>query len=72
MKAKLAIMPKRLPTFFWRCHQLLSGTLAKGHLSRVSCQSRLSVTGKGDDEIIPKWRVVGWVKAVLAHKLELC
>ena len=30
----------------WRCHQLLHGFLAKGHLSRVSRQSRLSVNDK--------------------------
>ena len=27
----------------WRCHQLLSGFLAKGHLPRVSRQSRRSL-----------------------------
>ena len=34
------------PTNFqlvWWCHQLLSGFLAKGHLPRVSCQSRRSL-----------------------------
>ena len=35
----------------WRCHQILSGFLAKGHLSRLS-QSRLSANNKGD-EMIP-------------------
>ena len=37
----------------WRCHQLLSGFLAKDHLPRVSRQSRLSTNGKGDNEMIP-------------------
>ena len=37
----------------WRCHQLLSGFLANGHLPRVSPQSRLSASDKGDNEIIP-------------------
>ena len=36
-----------------RCHQLLSGILAKGHLPRVLCQSRLSANDKGDNEITP-------------------
>ena len=27
----------------WRCHQVLSGFLAKSHLPRVSCQSRRSL-----------------------------
>ena len=36
----------------WRCHQLLSGFLAKGHLPRVSRQSRLSVNDKCDNEMI--------------------
>ena len=34
----------------WRCHQLLSGFLAKGHLPRVSRQSRLSANDKNDNE----------------------
>ena len=29
--------------FVWRCHQLVSGFLAKGHLPRVSRQSRRSL-----------------------------
>ena len=37
----------------WRCHQILSGFLANGHLPRVSRQSRLSANDKGDNEIIP-------------------
>ena len=36
-----------------RCHQLLSGFLAKGHLPRVLRQSRLSAKDKGDNELIP-------------------
>jgi hypothetical protein len=38
----------------WRCHQLLSGFLAKGHLFPVSRWSRLSVNDKGDNEMIPR------------------
>ena len=37
----------------WRCHQLLSRFLAKGHLPRVSRQLLLSTNGNGDSEIIP-------------------
>ena len=36
----------------WRCHQLLSGFVTKGHLPRVSGQSRLSANDKGDNEMI--------------------
>ena len=36
----------------WGCHQLLSEFLAKGHLPRVSRQSRLSANVKGDNELI--------------------
>ena len=35
-----------------RYHQLLSGFLANGHLSRVLRQSRLSTDDKGDNEMI--------------------
>ena len=34
----------------WRCHQLLTGSLANGHLPRVS---RLSANVKDDNEVIP-------------------
>ena len=37
----------------WRCHQLLSGFLAKGHLTRVSRQSRLPAGDKCDNEMKP-------------------
>ena len=37
----------------WRCHQLLSGFLAKVHLLRVSRQSHVSANDKGDNEMIP-------------------
>ena len=37
----------------WRCHQLLSEFLAKGHLSRLLRQPRLSANDKGDNEMIP-------------------
>ena len=37
----------------WRCHHLLSGFLANGHLLRMSRQSRLSANDKGDNEVIP-------------------
>ena len=43
-------------TLMWQCHQLLSGFLAKGHLLRVSRQSRRSrrsLNDKGDNEKIP-------------------
>ena len=33
--------------------QFLPGFLAKGHLPRVSLQSRLSANGSGDNEMIP-------------------
>ena len=36
----------------WRCRRLLSGCITKGHLPRVSRQSRLSVD-KGKNEMIP-------------------
>jgi hypothetical protein len=38
----------------WRCHQFMSGFLTKGHLSRVSSQSRLSANDKGDNEMMPR------------------
>ena len=38
----------------WRCHQLLSASLANVHLPRVSYQSRLSSDDKGNNEIIPE------------------
>jgi hypothetical protein len=34
---------KKIFKLVWRCHQLLSGFLTKGHLPRVSCQSRRSL-----------------------------
>ena len=37
----------------WRCHQILSEFLAKGHLLRVSHQSHLSSNDMGD-EMIPQ------------------
>ena len=36
----------------WRCHQLLSRFLAKGHLLQASRQSRLSASDKGDNELM--------------------
>ena len=36
----------------WRFNQLLSGFLAKGHLPRLSCQSRLSANDKSDNDMI--------------------
>ena len=36
-----------------RCHQLLSGFLAKGHLPRLSRQSRLSANDNCDNQMIP-------------------
>ena len=44
--AKKKFQPK------WRSHQLLFGFLAKGHLSQVPRQSRISANNKGDNEII--------------------
>ena len=35
-----------------RCHQLLSGILANGHLPRVARQSSLSANDKGDNAIL--------------------
>ena len=35
----------------WRCHQLVSGFLANGHLPRVLCQS-LSANNRGNNEMI--------------------
>ena len=43
---------KKTFKLMFRCHQLLSGFLPKGHLRRVSDQSRLSAKDKGDNEII--------------------
>ena len=40
-------------TLVWRCHQLLSRVLARGHLPLVSPQSRLSANDKGDNEMSP-------------------
>ena len=37
----------------WWCHKLLSWFLAKGHLPRLSRQSRLLANGEGDNEMIP-------------------
>ena len=37
----------------WRCHQLLSGFLGKGHLLQVSHQSSWSPNDKSDNEMIP-------------------
>ena len=37
--------------FVWPCHQVLSGSLSKNHLTRVS---RLSANDKGDNEMIPR------------------
>ena len=36
----------------WRCHQLLFGFIANGHLLRLSHRSRLSAND--DDEMIPE------------------
>ena len=36
-------MAKKTFELVWRCHHLLSGFLAKGHLPWVSCQSRRSL-----------------------------
>ena len=41
--------------FVWRCHQLMSGFLANGHLPR---QLRLSDSDKADNEAKPVRRVV--------------
>ena len=38
----------------WRCHQLLTGVLAKGRLSRVSRQSCFSANTKGDNKMVPE------------------
>ena len=46
---------KRNVQLVWRCHQLLPGFLAKGHLPRVSCHSRQSrqfAKDKGDEMIL--------------------
>ena len=37
-----------------RCHQFLSGFLAKDNLPRVSCQSRLSANDTGENNMIPR------------------
>ena len=56
-------MKDMISVFFFRTwshrllpNQLLSGFLAKHHLPRVSCQSRLSANDKGDNEMI-SWAV---------------
>jgi hypothetical protein len=50
----------------WRCHQLLSGFLAKGYLPRVSRQSRLLINDKGENEMIP-----GLCTGLLAFMLQM-
>ena len=35
------------------CEQFMFGSLANGHLPRVSRQSRLSANDEGDNEMIP-------------------
>ena len=62
----------------WRCHQLLSGFLAKGHLPRVSRQSRWSLMIR----VIIKWSCAqiswhlpySWEKPQLGDRLvkRLC
>ena len=47
------LWPKKLSKLVWRCHQLLSEFLAKGHLPRVSLQPHLLANDKGDNEMIP-------------------
>ena len=50
----------------WRCHQLLSGFLAKSHLPWVSCQSRQSLMIR----VIMKWS--WWLCSdLLAFALQL-
>jgi hypothetical protein len=44
--------PKKCFKLVWRCRQLLSGFLAKGHLSPVSRHSRLSANDNDDNEVI--------------------
>ena len=46
-------MAKKSFMLVLRRHQLLSGFVANDHLLRVSRQSRLTVTDKGDNEMIP-------------------
>ena len=41
-------------TLLYRCHQLLSGFLAKAQMTRVSSQSLLYANNKGDNEMIPQ------------------
>ena len=50
----------------WQCHQLLSGFLAKGHLPRVSRQSRRSLMIR----VIMKWSW-GLCTDLLAFALQL-
>jgi hypothetical protein len=49
MKPRAAAQKKF--TLVWRCHQLLSESLANGHLLRVSQQSLLSANTKDDSEV---------------------
>ena len=50
----------------WRCHQLLSGFLAKGYLPRLSRQSRLST----NDRVVIRW-YRGLCTDLLAFALQL-
>ena len=43
---------KKIFMLLYRCHQILSGFLAKGHFPRVSYQSRLSANDKDDSKMI--------------------
>ena len=44
---------KKIFKLVWRCHQLLSGFLTKGHLPPVSRQFYLSASDRCDNEMIP-------------------
>ena len=46
------LRPKK-PSVVWRCHQLLSGFLVKGHMPRVSRQSHLSISDESFNEVVP-------------------
>ena len=52
----------------WRCHQLLSGFLAKGYLPRVPYQPLLSANDK-DDKVMPG--TVNWSPGIYLMGLDI-
>ena len=61
------LRPKHFKLVWW-CLQFLSGFLAKGHLSLVSRQSRLSVNYMGDNEIIPGAVLLAFILQLIKNR----